>query len=354
MASYRRSEVISGLFVTLAIAVLGLFAFRVGSFDLLGLFKGEVLVCKSYFTDVKTLEPGQEVKVGGQPVGKVTAVRMVARALTEKQVRQLRDFHEEKAASGLSAGMRRQLIEVEFELSDPGLRLDPGSARARLSQGSLISSHFLDLDPGEWEAHREPATIFESGFDEEVVIAADEGTGFEELVAIMKPVVREMDLTLKTINQRLLSPENSAAVASILKQLDETAGDLRQVAQRVESFVGEEGSRLRGLVGDLARTAAGLEGRLATVQADVRAFTQSGQAILEENRSEIAESVRRLNRTLWHAELALRKIRLNPATLLFGDDEADFQTLDADESGLRYSGRLRPYEQRDEGERTDG
>ena len=48
--------------------------------------------------------------------------------------------------------------------------------------------------------------------------------------------------------------------------------------------------------------------------------------------------------------MALRKIRANPAVLLFGDDETDLEARDLDLTEIRLRGRARPYEQRDERE----
>jgi hypothetical protein len=351
MSDYRRSEIVSGLFVCLAIVVFMFFAFKVGGFDLLGLFRGKALACKAYFTDVKTLAPGVDVKVGGQPVGKVMSVRMVARALTPEQVEQLRAFHEEKAAGGLTAGMLRQLVEVGFELNDPTLKLNPERARVSLNQGSILATHFLELDPGEWLETETPLGILEANFPQDLVIGSREGTGFEELVAIMKPVVREFDATLKTINGRLLNEDNAAAVGSILKNLDKTVASGRDLAERLDTlFDRARDPRLQETIDSVAGASAQLKVQLETLQADVHGFLASATGVLNDNRAELAEVTRRLRRTMWQAEMAMRKIRANPAVLLFGDEETDFEAAAPDESALRRGGRVRPYAQRDEGE----
>ena len=64
MSSYRRSEIVSGLFVTLAAVVFALFAFKVGRFDLMGLLKDKAITCRTYFANVKTLQAGSKVRVG--------------------------------------------------------------------------------------------------------------------------------------------------------------------------------------------------------------------------------------------------------------------------------------------------
>ena len=52
---------------------------------------------------------------------------------------------------------------------------------------------------------------------------------------------------------------------------------------------------------------------------------------------------------MWEAELLVRKLRANPAFLLFGDDEVDYRVEPTDASRLLRSGRAKPFGQRDEG-----
>ena len=390
MADYRRNEIISGLFVCLAVVALSLFAFRVGRFDLLGLFKGKALLCRAYFTDVKTLQPQQPVKVGGQSVGEVIAVRMVERALSEEQVGHLRDFNEEKR--GLSTGMMRQLIEVEFELTEPRLKLDPDTAYVTLGQESLLSSHFLILDPGEWQPGEEPMTILVADFAtaNNSEIRAKEGTGYEELVAIVKPVVRELDSTLRTFNQSVLSlenvdrlrrilargeealengrdlfadlavtlesiekgffsAENADKVRNVLEKFEGTADGAESLAKRLDAlFDPEQDRRLNDVVDHTVAATRDLQERFDAVQADLQALLDQAAGVIGDNRAEIAEVTRRLRRAVWQAELAMRKIRVNPAVLFFGDEETEFEAAPTDSSELRYSGRAAPYAQREE------
>ena len=63
---------------------------------------------------------------------------------------------------------------------------------------------------------------------------------------------------------------------------------------------------------------------------------------------QIAEIVRRLRRASWEAEMALRKVRANPAIVIYGDDEANLEAGPTDASALRRTGKAAPYRQRDE------
>lgn len=388
MNEYRKSEILTGVFVCLAIVVFSLFAFRVGTFDLLGFLKGDVIVCRAYFTDVKTLEPGSVVKVGGQPVGKVTEVHMVERELTKAQVDLIRSFSEWKAASDLREGMIRQLIEVQFELTDPELKIDTGTASVRLIAASLLSPHDLALDPGEWAADSPPRWPPEQvkgpdGLPEPVLIATQEQTGFDELVAMAKPVVRNIDTALSRLNGILDETEKAGGAARIITRFDELMGESSKlIAEIADSLVTEENvtnveqtlrhleeasrkgarltkdlaslfdreddPRLHDVLDALAANARDLRGRLDTIQADLETLLENANGVVSDNRANVAESIRRLRRATWQAEMALRKIRANPAVLFFGDDETDYEAREVDESPVRHGGRAPPFGARDE------
>ena len=388
MTDYRKSEILTGVFVCLAIVVFCLFAFRVGKFDLLGFLKGDVVVCHAYFTDVKTLEPGSVVKVGGQPVGKITAVRMVERPLTRAQVDLIRSFSEWKASSSLKEGMIRQLIEVEFELSDPELKINTSTAVVSLAAASLLSPHNLALDPGEWSADAPPnwppkPILGADGLPKPVLIATQEQTGFDELVAMAKPVVKNIDAVLVRVNGMLDDTADAGGVATVITRLDElmtesrnlvgeiservvtdeNAKNLEQVLRHLEEatragaqltteaavlFDRERDPRLHDLLDSLAVNARELRGRLDALQSNLETVLEGAGGVINDNRADIAESIRRLRRAVWQAEMAFRKIRANPAVLLFGDDETDYQAREVDESEARSSGRAPPFGARDE------
>ncbi len=388
MTDYRKSEILTGLFVCLAIVVFCLFAFRIGKFDLLGFLKGEVVICRAYFTDVKTLGPGSVVKVGGQRVGKITAVRMVEKPLTRAQVDLIRSFSEWKAASSLTEGMIRQLIEVEFELADPRLKIDTRTAVVSLSAASLLSSHTLALDPGEWPADQPPdwppvPVLGPDGEPEPILIATQEQTGFDELVALARPVVKNVDAVLTRLNGILDETEKAGGVAKIITGLDELMSDSRKlVAEIADRLVTDENAknleqtlrhleeasrasarltaeasalfdrsrdpRLNEFLDALARNAGEFGGRLDALQADLENVLEGAGGVIDDNRADVAESIRRLRRAMWQAEMALRKIRANPAVLFFGDEETDYEAREVDESAARHGGRAPPFGARDE------
>lgn len=384
MEDYKKSEIVSGLFVCIAIVVLGLFAFRVGTFDLWGLFKGEALVCRANFLDVKTLASGAEVKVAGEPVGNVTNVQMVESQLTDEHVRLLRGTLDESMTNHLQAGMRRQLIEVTFELTDPRLKLHVKSARVSLGRDSLITMHYLDLDPGVWPSGEDPKTIVDANFKEtQPVLPTREQSDFEELVALAKPVIRQAESALVKINTHVLTKENAGWISKGLENFGSLLVETRTTVRnfdarvmspenldRVRNILGDleraseagraafkdlaqlldrqSGSKLHEALDELAVASGKLDDRLDAVQADLQLALRGANDIVVDNSASLNESVRRLRRAMWQAEMALRKIRANPSVLLFGDDETDYQAGQPDESASRASGRAPPYGQRSE------
>ncbi len=388
MTDYRKSEIVTGMFVCLAIVVFSLFAFRIGQFDLMGLLKGEVVACRAYFIDVKTLEPGSVVKVGGQPVGKITVVRMVEKPLTKAQVDLLRNLSEWKTAGNLREGMIRQLIEVEFELSEPRLKIDTSTAVVSLSAASLLAPHNLALDPGEWAADQPPdwPPRQEPGPDGELVpvlIATQEQTGFDALVAMTRPIMKNIDTVVTRLGEILDETEKAGGIAKVITRLDELLGDTgKLVTEIADSLLTDENMaslertlrhleeaskagarltseasalfdrnrdpRLHDFLDALSVNARELGGRLDSLQSDLESVLEGAGGVVDDNRANVAESIRRLRRTMWQAEMAFRKIRANPAVLLFGDDEVDYEAREVDESAPRRGGRAPPFGARDE------
>ena len=87
---------------------------------------------------------------------------------------------------------------------------------------------------------------------------------------------------------------------------------------------------------------------LDAISTDLQLLLTKADRLVEDTDTEMVEATRRLRDALWQGEMALRKIRANPAVLLFGDDETDLEASDLDLTEIRLRGRARPYEQRDE------
>ncbi len=384
MSEYRRNEIVSGVFICLALLVLGLFAFRVGRFDLWGFLKGDVIRCESFFLNVKSLESGAVVKVGGQTVGKVTAVVMEERQLEEEQASLLRRSATISRAQAIRAGMMRQLMKVEYELFESTLKIDQASATVSLAADSLLAPFYLELDPGNWDAgNTKIKTLFAASHPDPLEIASMEESGLDELVALAKPILEDVGEAVDRLNKRLFSGENLERMGSLLATAESVFTELREVVARLDDHVlsedntarltaaiqelektaqgsseliaalnrlldREKDPRLHQIVDDVSQATQGLDGRLRGLQIEMQELVSDLRAVVGENRGSIAESTSRLKRALWHAELALRKIRANPAVLLFGAEEDAFEAEVVDETRLRAGARARPYGQREE------
>ncbi len=113
MADYRRSEIVSGLFILLAVAVFALFAFKTGGIPTPGWFKESGTTCVSFFPDVKTLEEGVKVSIGGRRVGEVRSIR-----LASPDDADFRAFLQRFPGAVRADRQGRAALRVEFEVFD--------------------------------------------------------------------------------------------------------------------------------------------------------------------------------------------------------------------------------------------
>ncbi|MCC6671585.1 MAG: hypothetical protein IT458_11020 [Planctomycetes bacterium] len=375
MPNYQRNEIIPGLFVLAAAAVFALYAFRVGRWEVLNFLKGERLTCRTVFDEVKTLAVGAKVAVAGRRVGEVSRLRWTELPYTADDIdllrRQLGTLPE-----GVREGSRRLVVEVDFELADATLKVDPASAQVALLQEGFLGQHFLDLYPGYWEKDKEPGTIFAVRHPEPLTIRARRAGGIDALAATIGDAIGSINTLIKTLNEGVFSLENRDNLNTLLKSLSGAANELRQLL----SAEGENGLQasaiqpLRRMLDTATQTMTEVRQRmldstlpkaeqvldesragmqdfraaLAAVRGDLDSVLDQLEGTLLDNRPELAESVRRLRGTLWQAEMAMRKVRANPSVLLFGSDEEDLEAREFDESGVRATGRARIYRQRDE------
>jgi ABC-type transporter Mla subunit MlaD len=394
---YGKNEIITGLFVVVAALVFALFSFRLGGLGRIAAFQGPSLACECTLATVENLTVGAKVAVAGRRVGSVSAMEFVEVP------------GEEPVAADTAPDDRplSQAVRVRFELRDSSLRLDPETARVRLRQDGFLGQFFLDLDPGTWVPADRPPRILEragpgtSAGDWLVLRTAPAG-GMDDLmedvagaVGRLESVLRRLDDSLAqgdgnllprmvedlsevvtavrslldreqpdSLQQRLLEPLASFVARLEDRLFEETlpqaeqlvadgrllASDARRAVQRAEAILSDAEPRVSSLLANLDETAAGLERTLDGIEADTASLLEQGNALLIENRAAVAETIRRLRDASWEAEMALRKIRANPAYLLFGDDEPDLRQRPVDVTGLRDAGRALPYRQRDEGD----
>ena len=408
MDQYKRSEILSGLFVVGAVVVFCLFSFQVGAFDLSRLLGKPRVSCCADFREARGLVSGSSVKVAGLDVGRVTGLRFVRKELTADAVVRLVEILGAEAAEGLAEGLTRQVVEISFEILDPTLRIDLASASVSVAKTGLLGSDVLALDPGFWKGEREP--LLDRDVKEPLRLTSRESISLNQMVSQLAPAVKSIESILDTLDQELLSPANVEQLGATLTNLNGSVEEIRvlldreneaglqqhvldplhsllvnadqgvqdvkdrllqqtlaqaeavladgqalvrstdQAVGRAKALIEELGPRARQVVDELLALTSELDTTLVALRDDTQATLASVQTILTENQPQILETVRRLRAAAWEAEMALRKIRANPAYLLFGDDEQVLEQRVADEGIWRGSGRARPYGQRDENE----
>ena len=391
MNRYTRSEIVSGLFVALAVAIFTLYAFQIVRFDPFSFLKPDRLQCVADLSNAAGLASGAAVSVAGRDVGRVIDVTVSPRQLSSPQVQHLIDLFGEDAFPDLQVGMTRQVAQVRFELTHPQLRLDPDTAKVSLQRDGLLGSMFLALDPGYWSG--DPPRAIDLAADEPLRIRGEESPGMAEIFARLAPVmaqtkslltnadgilaenrphVRNMIAQMEGMleenrpglknlvdNADALVAENRPRIAALLEELQSTAGtledkvklvsdDAERLLELTHEVMTENRPRIAALLDDLRSTTGTLEEKIKLVSEDAERLLELTHDVMAENRPEIAETMRRLRRTMWEAEMAMRKIRANPAYLIFGDEEQLLNQNPYDSSWIRRSGRAEPFEQRDE------
>lgn len=384
-STFRRSEVISGAFVLGTLAIFTVFAFRVEGLDLFGFMRGQQVLCRSYFADTLGLEDGAKVTVAGKRIGTVHSIRIVLVPQGADEVRSLQE-RDATAFATMQAGWLRQVIEVDFAIEDPTLHIDLETARVTVAQDGLLGRQYLNLEPGFWQPGAAPQPIVARNLPQPLTIVAREVAGLDQLFRAAESVIARADGFLGRIEQEVLSSDNldktremlsdlaiTAKAAKSLLDSNNSAGlqqslvaplqatlaganeliaqnrpTIRRLLDNLSRATTDLEPQLHTLLANLNEATAQLEPRLARVETDVHAMLTTSKATIDENRAELAETMRSMRRAMWQAEMMLRKIRGNPSLLLFGDEQLDQQEQATDFTELDTSGRVRPFRQRDE------
>ena len=288
------------------------------------------------------------------------------------------------------AGILRLLNEVaDFEVVadtangaeaiDLACRLQPDVAQVTLLQDGLLGNYFVDLHPGHWEAASLPPTILEASLPEPVTLRAGRVAGIDSMAATLGEAIRSIQSLVTSVGEGVLSEPNrdnlgatlsslrqaSDAFAALLRSDNEaglqanTIRPLRQVFDGASATLTQLRDRLLAqtlpqaerTLAQAQRSAEAIEGAIGGARLDLERVLGQVETLLLQVRPDVAESARRLRESLWQAELALRKIRLDPSVLLFGDGEPDLEAP-RQPGNLVPDGRARIYRQRDE--RADG
>ena len=336
MNEYRRNEVITGAFVTLAIVLFGILAFRVIGLQSLGLDGSKEVAYVTHLRSAAGLEAGSAVMVSGIKVGQVESITI--------------DQTDQGGQWGTEA-------RINFVVNQKSFRVDPQTASASISYTGLLGSFFLAIDPGDLSKLDDATVQAATKSDHPVVIRGVETPTVATVLAEVAPAVADARRLIQNLDTLVV--ENDPLLRNALIDLTETSANLRvtldKLAGRVEEVLGtidttilENRDHITTLLEDLAQTSQVAREKIQQVGDDAERLLSLGSDMIEDNGPEVSETLRRLRRTMWEAEIAVRKIRANPAVLLFGDDEKLYDPTDYDRTWLRDTGRAGPYEQRDE------
>ena len=182
-----------------------------------------------------------------------------------------------------------------------------------------------------------------------LVLPSDLKPGNELLVGANTTMGRlEQDVRAKIINNleaTILEGKTTLAVAK--ETLETVQTDLKIATPKLQKIL----DNLRDGTNQLDVRLNNLEAQVDKVVVEVVDLLQEGNKLVTDLRPETLESLKGLRRSVWEMEMALKKIRANPAVVLWGDDEKILSTWPTDPAKRRRSGRAAPYEQRDEDEK---
>lgn len=283
-----RTAIKFGLFVALCMVFLLYLAVTIGNTTVGGLVgRGpDTNTVRASFDDVTGLLVGDNVKVSGVPVGKVTDIEIEAgKALVTMEVRA-----EHKLPSDSSAAIRwRNLIGQRY------VYLFPGESPVTLSDGDTVTETSSVVDLGELFNRLGP-----------IVATIDEGRVNEFLDSI----TTALDGNEANISQAL---DDLAFVVKGLGERDEAIGRLIDNLEVVARTVADRDAQIETMLDNLSslsRTFSDNTQLLETAILEIGAFNRDLSTTLSSNRAEIDRLLDSLNNTLLTVESQLGPVEL--------------------------------------------
>ena len=278
-----RTAVKFGLFVALCMVFLLYLAITIGNTTLGGLFgRGpDTNTISASFDDVTGLLVGDNVKVAGVPVGKVTGIDVEAgEAVVTMEVKADR-----KLPSDSSAAVRwRNLIGQRF------VYLFPGDSPVTLGDGDRITETRSVIDLGELFNRLGPivATIDERQVNEflDTITTALEGNE-----ADISQALDDLAFVVKGLGER------DEAIGRLIENLEVVAGTVADRDAQIETMLENLGS--------LSRTFSDNTQLLETAILEIGAFNRDLSTTLSSNRTEIDRLLTSLDNTLGTVEAQL-------------------------------------------------
>jgi len=339
----KGSEVRSGIFVVLAVLVLGILIFSVGNFRQR---LQTTAFYSSYLTDAKFLKAHDPVTFGGLRVGEIRAVEV--------------------------SSERFGLVKVTLEVAqDIVVKED---SLLILKQDGLLGTKYMEISPGTPDARRVPPHSELRGLVPPAIT---------DLAAAIERPIAKVDRLLEHLDAILGGPENQKNIAEILsearellstmdaqmkkigdvavatgektqKTLDELQGAVKDVRapltstlRNAEELPGRLSKSLEELSSKMSRTIDELTAKLTKTADGLDQLLRDADTVVLQNNSNLYETIRGLRDTAYHLEMAARRVRANPSVLLFGANETAEERKRVDETELRLRGRARRYDKED-------
>jgi ABC-type transporter Mla subunit MlaD len=411
MAEYRRAEIVSGIFVVASVLVFALFAFKVTGTPIFFL-EDPGVECESFFSHIETLDSAAPVKVAGHRIGTITDVKPVEVALTRAEIEEEKS-RRGRLPDGWVEGHVRHLVRVRFKITDPSIRLAPEAAVSVVQEGfigqwylevypgawdparppltvaerkdrpirlrALQPDSLKDLVPA-MKPILTRVDVILTRIDQELLkpllegkeaelakvvpdlsaAVSDAGKAVKQLQALLDPAtadspIKRANKLLEDADATVLELKNQLT-KEVLPALQAAATDAKaalaaakKTMEDASSVLDESKPKIKALLDNLRDESARLDARLTEIQKKIGKLLDDADNLVTLRQDQLADIVESFRNAAWEIELATRKVRANPAVLIFGDDEA--QRLEADprdDTGLRKTGRVKPYEQRNE------
>lgn len=281
-----RTAIKFGLFVALCMVFLVYLASTIGNTTALGLIgQGpSTYTVKAGFTDAGGLIEGDNVKIAGVPVGKVTGIEV-------------------------EAGEAMVTMEVDSE------RPIPSDSSASIRWRNLIGQRYVYLHPGSSPVTMEDGTVIEE--TENVVDLGELFNRLGPIVAAVDPsqvndfldtVTTALDGNEASISQAL---DDLALVVQRLGERDQAIGRLIQNVEVVARTVADRDAQIETMLENLSalsQTFSENTELLETAILELGAFNRDLSSVLESNRGQIDRLLTSLDNTLNTVEANLEPL----------------------------------------------
>jgi phospholipid/cholesterol/gamma-HCH transport system substrate-binding protein len=317
----------SGAVITVGVLIFAGLLFYVGDWRRLTQRTQEF---EAHLTDVQFIKAGTAVTIGGVRVGRVSDI----------------------AAPPHSR--KRGLVLLRMEV-DRTLTLHD-DASLTLKRDGLLGERYLELTLGNEQRPALPAggEIVFTAVDPTL---AELGKQVQEFKPQIQTILDELQKNIKNISDlfeggelrdiiheaRLTIEKIRADVGEVkeqsvasLSRFEETVADIQRVVRENEPGIRKGVDQATALLEELRRDVAELKAKLSET------VDQANTLVLK-NQPAITRTIDNLQESSWNMRQFSRKLKANPAVLIFGDEDPTEMEPKIDATADREKGRVPPY-----------